>query len=124
MLFWNRTPPRGLTLGEEAAARAVFGDAVNGDPVSDRWIEDNDFVRIQNVIVGYTLPPAVTQRLRLTGAQRPRVYVNAQNLYTFTGYSGYDPEVLGFGNPLARGVDDGLIYPNARTVSFGVDLRF
>ena len=57
-------------------------------------------------------------------ANRPRVYVNLQNLYTFTGYSGFDPEVLGFGNPLSRGIDDGLIYPNPRTITVGLDLRF
>jgi hypothetical protein len=47
-----------------------------------------------------------------------------QNLYTFTRYSGYDPEVFGFGNPLERGVDNGFIYPNARQVTFGFDVRF
>jgi hypothetical protein len=50
--------------------------------------------------------------------------VNLQNLYTFTKYSGFDPEVLGFGDPLARGVDDGLIYPNPRTITLGLDVRF
>ena len=100
------------------------GAGSNGDFASDRWIENGDFVRVQNLVFGYTLPEGVAQRLRLAGANRPRVYVNAQNLFTFTGYSGYDPEVLGFGSPLARGIDDGLIYPNARTVSFGIDLRF
>jgi hypothetical protein len=50
--------------------------------------------------------------------------VNGQNLFTITNYSGYDPEVLGFGDPLARGIDDGLIYPNPRTVTVGVDVRF
>ncbi len=77
--------------------RAVFGDAVNGDPVSDRWLERGDFVRVQNLVLGLRLPQTVVQRLRLSGADRPRLYVNVQNLYTFTKYSGYDPEVLGFG---------------------------
>jgi TonB-linked SusC/RagA family outer membrane protein len=104
--------------------RAVFGDAVNGDPVSDRWLEKGDFVRVQNVVLGYTLPQGVLRRTRLTGANSPRLYVNLQNLYTFTNYSGFDPEVLGFGDPLARGIDDGLIYPNPRTVTFGLDVKF
>ena len=46
-----------------------------------------------------------------------------QNLHTFTSYSGWDPEILGLADPLARGIDDGRIYPNVRTVSFGLDLR-
>jgi hypothetical protein len=103
--------------------RAVFGDATNGDPASDRWIEDGDFVRVQNLVLGYTLPQRLVQRARLSGVNSPRLYVNLQNIYTFTNYSGYDPEV-GYGDPLARGIDDGLIYPNPRTVTLGVDLRF
>ncbi|HEY0780107.1 MAG TPA: hypothetical protein VGD56_19230, partial [Gemmatirosa sp.] len=88
------------------------------------FLESGNFVRIQNLIVGYTLPTDVAQRLRLNANSRPRIYFNVQNLATFTKYSGFDPEVVGFGDPLARGVDDGLIYPNPRTVTFGFDLRF
>jgi hypothetical protein len=58
----------------------------------------------------------------LQGSQ-PRIYFNVQNLHTFTDYTGWDPEVLGFGNPLGRGIDDGAIYPNVRTITFGIDLR-
>jgi len=104
--------------------RAVFGDAVNGDPASDRWLESGNFVRIQNVVLGYAIPQRLLSSMRISGTERPRVYVNLQNLYTFTKYSGYDPEVLGFGDPLARGVDDGLIYPNPRTITLGLDVRF
>jgi hypothetical protein len=104
--------------------RAVFGDAVNGNPATDRWLEDGDFVRIQNVELSYTLPQRLYQRARLGLANAPRVFVNAQNLYTFTRYSGYDPEVLGFGDPLARGIDDGFIYPNPRQFTLGFDVRF
>ena len=104
--------------------RAIWGGSENDFQASDRWIEDGDFVRVQNLVLGYTLSPGVAQRLRITGANRPRLYVNIQNLATFTGYSGFDPEVLGFGDPLARGIDDGLIYPNPRTITFGLDVRF
>jgi hypothetical protein len=104
--------------------RAVFGDATNGDPLSDRWLESGNFVRVQNIVLGYTLPDRLMRAVRLGGVERPRIYVNVQNVYTFTNYSGYDPEVLGFGDPLARGVDDGLIYPNPRTFTIGFDVRF
>ncbi|HET7457888.1 MAG TPA: SusC/RagA family TonB-linked outer membrane protein [Gemmatimonadaceae bacterium] len=107
--------------------RAVFGDAVNGDAITDRWLENGRFIRLQNLIVGYTLPPVFTQRLGLGSASStdpPRIYFNAQNLYTWTPYTGYDPDVLGFGEPLGRGIDDGYIYPTPRTITFGLDLRF
>jgi TonB-linked SusC/RagA family outer membrane protein len=116
--------PWSTTNTNTSTPRAVFGDAVNGDPQSDRWLEKGDFVRIQNVVLGYTLSERLLQRARITGASSPRLYVNLQNLYTFTKYSGYDPEVLGFGDPLARGIDDGLIYPNPRTITLGLDIRF
>ena len=104
--------------------RAVFGDAANSDPLSDYWLESGNFIRVQNVVLGYSLPQRFLQQARLGTANRPRIYVNLQNLYTFTSYTGYDPEVLGFGDPLARGVDDGLIYPNPRTITLGFDVRF
>jgi hypothetical protein len=104
--------------------RAVFGDAFNGDPVSDRWLESGNFVRLQNLILGYTLPTVFTERFGAGAVNSPRIYLNMQNLYTWTNYSGFDPEVVGFGDPLARGVDDGYIYPNPRTITFGLDFRF
>jgi TonB-linked SusC/RagA family outer membrane protein len=104
--------------------RAIFGPegAANGDPISDRWLESGNFVRVQNVILGYTLPSSLSQRLGL-GARGPRVYLNAQNLFTITNYSNWDPDVLGFNDPLARGVDDGFIYPNVRTITLGLELH-
>jgi TonB-dependent starch-binding outer membrane protein SusC len=82
---------------------------------------------VQNVVVGFRLPAALTRRFGAT-ATAPRVYLNVQNLYTFTNYTGWDPEVFGSdpsgrGNALARGVDAGRIYPQARTVTLGLDLR-
>lgn len=105
--------------------RAVIGaaGASNGRYNSDRWIEDGSYVRIQNLVFGYTLPANLAQRAGMPGG-RTRVYMNIQNLATFSDFSNWDPETLGFGDPLARGIDDGGIYPNPRTVSFGIDLRF
>lgn len=103
-----------------SAARAtsnVYG-------LSDRWLENGKFTRIQNIVLGYTLPQNVLQRLRIGSTRAPRIYVNAQNLYTFTGYTNWDPDVLGLGNALSRGEDDGTTYPTPRTVTFGLDVRF
>lgn len=90
---------------------------------SDRWLENGGFLRIQNIILGYRLPTSMTQRYLSGRDSEARVYLNLQNVYTFTRFSNWDPETLGFGNPLGRGIDDGRIYPNVRTVSFGIDLR-
>jgi TonB-linked SusC/RagA family outer membrane protein len=104
--------------------RAVFGaaGASNARPNTDRWIEDGSYLRIQNLVLGYALPGAVARRLGVSGTGS-RVYVNVQNLHTFTHFSNWDPEVLGDANALARGIDDGRIYPNPRTVTFGLDLH-
>ena len=106
----SRTTPRVLAVGHD-----------NGRFLSDRWIEDGGFLRVQNVVLGYALP--ATFASRVGGVSSARLYVSLQNVHTFTDYSGWDPEVLGFGNPLGRGVDDGRVYPNVRTMSFGIDLR-
>lgn len=113
---WTPTNPSTTT------PRAVFGaaGAANGDVVSDRWIEKGDYTRLQNLIIGYTLPQRLSQRF-YTGSTR--LYLNIQNVYTWTKYSNWDPEILGFGDPLARGIDDGFIYPNPRTFTVGLDLR-
>jgi TonB-linked SusC/RagA family outer membrane protein len=115
---WTPTNPSNTT------PRAVVGTAgaMNATLRSDRWIEDGNFLRIQNLMFGYTFPDKSLGRLGLN-ASRPRVYLNIQNLYTFTGYSGWDPEILGYGSPLGRGIDDGYIYPNVRTITVGLDLR-
>jgi hypothetical protein len=116
----SRTNPIALVSTNATAARA----ASNNYALSDRWLESGNFTRIQNLIVGYTLPQSAVQRLRLGGTQRPRVYVNVQNLYTFTNYTAWDPDVFGVGRPLARGEDDGMIYPTPRTMTLGLDVRF
>lgn len=111
------------TNASSTTPRAVFGaaGAANADPVSDRWLENGNFTRIQNIVIGYALPQMIAERVGASTASR--VYLNIQNLHTFTSYSNWDPEILGFGDPLARGIDDGFIYPNPRTVTIGLDLR-
>jgi hypothetical protein len=107
----SNTTPRALAVGSDNSILA-----------SDRWIEDGDFLRIQNLIIGYTLPTGFAGGLVRNDIQ-PRIYLNVQNLATFSGYSNWDPETIGNNDPLARGVDAGFIYPNVRTVTIGLDLR-
>ena len=102
--------------------RPVWGTAGNNNARAntDRWIEDGSYLRIQNLVLGYRLPTGLTRGFGVGGDSR--IYVNVQNVHTFTGYSNWDPEVLGFDDPLARGIDDGRIYPTPRTFTIGVDL--
>jgi TonB-linked SusC/RagA family outer membrane protein len=89
--------------------------------ISDRYVEDGSYVRIQNATFGFTLPQDVISRLKMS---RVRIYGSAQNLYTFTKYSGYDPEIGSFNqNPLLTGIDNGR-YPSPRTYSLGVNIEF
>ncbi len=86
---------------------------------SRRFIEDGSFVRIKNVTLGYTIP---TKTIKAISAIRISAGVN--NLYTFTKYSGYDPEINSYGdNPALFGVDLGG-YPNSRTYNFSLRCTF
>ncbi|GAB3541212.1 TonB-dependent receptor [Pontibacter brevis] len=99
--------------------RAVYGDPNNNRRTSDRWLEDGSYVRLKNIVLGYNLPTSLTERIHL---QRARVFVQSQNLLTFTDYSGFDPEVNTFsGSNTALGTDF-LVYPQARTITFGVNI--
>lgn len=99
--------------------RAVLGSG-NNNRISSRWISDGDYLRIQRVTLGYALP------LNLTTVRRARIYVQAENLYTFTGYPGYDPEVgardTATGDQ-SRGIDTGQ-YVKPRAFRVGVNLDF
>lgn len=89
--------------------------------MSDRWIEDGSYTRIQNIRLGYTFPTTLLQKIRI---QKLRLYVNAQNIYTITNYSGYDPEIGAFNqDPLLQNVDMGR-YPTPRVITFGLDVDF
>ncbi|HEY0038860.1 MAG TPA: SusC/RagA family TonB-linked outer membrane protein, partial [Longimicrobium sp.] len=105
--------------------RLVFGreGASNARANSDRWLEDGSYLRVQNVVLGYQIPASLTERIGVSTGQGTRVYLNIQNVHTFTGFSNWDPEIRGFDTPLSRGIDDGRIYPNPRTFTIGLDLN-
>ena len=99
--------------------RVTFSDNnLNGKTVSDFYIQDGSFVRLRNITLGYSLPKNITDAIRLT---KLRLYVSAENLYTFTRYTGYDPEIGGgvFDNGIDRG-----IYPQPRTIMTGINVTF
>ena len=93
----------------------------NDQWVSTLYMEDADYFRIQNITLGYNF-----SKLWKSGPfSQLRLYVQAQNLYTFTGYSGVDPEIGSSGgkDSWARGIDVGL-YPQARTFIVGASIKF
>ncbi|WP_298141141.1 TonB-dependent receptor [Flavobacterium sp.] len=89
--------------------------------ISDRYVEDGSYLRVQNLTFGYNLPQDLVSVIKMS---RVRLYASVQNLYTFTKYSGYDPEIGSFNqSPLLSGIDNGR-YPSPRTFSFGVNVEF
>lgn len=106
--------------GNGKVPRANARTTGNNNAVSSRWVEDGSYLRIQNVSLGYRLPKSVIDRLKL---QQVRIYASVQNLYTWTKYLNYNPEVSNYEGPLTGGVDYGS-YPLARTVTFGINIGF
>jgi TonB-dependent starch-binding outer membrane protein SusC len=95
-------------------------DDIN-NAISSRHIEDGSYLRIQNVTLGYSLPSDIISKLKLS---RLRIYASGQNLYTFTKYKGYDPEVGSYNqDALLSGVDNGR-YPVPRQITFGFNVEF
>lgn len=82
--------------------------------VSSRFVEDGAYLRLKTLQIGYSLPRDIIRKAHFN---RVRFYVSANNLFTITNYTGYDPEVSNYG------VDFGN-YPQARSFTFGVNLDF
>ena len=101
--------------------RYATSDNNRNNRMSDRFIEDGSYLRIQNVSLSYTIPPVFTRRYRV---EKLRLYVNAQNVWTFTNYSGYDPEIGAFNQDSRRQNIDMGRYPSPRVFTMGIDLNF
>ena len=127
--IYNNTANAFFTAGSLANGRNVVRDVVgngedpfNAPDVSTRFLEKGDFLRLQNVTLGYNVPGS------LGILEGLRVFVTGQNLFVITDYSGQDPEVSinkplpGVGVPSA-GIDY-TPYPRATTITFGVNATF
>ena len=103
--------------------RPSIQDPNDNDRLSTRYIEDGSYLRVKNITLGYTFPKTVLQKVKIDNV---RVYMNIQNLYTFTKYTGFDPEVGAStqdSSGLTFGVDNGR-YPSPMTCSFGLNITF
>ncbi|MFT3822809.1 MAG: TonB-dependent receptor [Chitinophagaceae bacterium] len=85
-------------------------------PLSDRYLEDGSFLRCKNMSLGYTFS--------MKGISKIRAYISANNLFTITNYTGYDPEVGSFGNSNTQFGVDNIVYPASRSFLFGAQVTF
>jgi len=88
----------------------------NFSNTSSYFVEDGSFLKVRNIQLGYELPKSILSKLNMSKA---RVYISAENVLTFTKYSGIDPEVSG--DNTSRGIDYDA-YPQARTINIGIEL--
>jgi len=106
--------------------RAVSSDPNQNARPSTRFVEDGSYLRLKNVMLGYNIPDARLQSMTNGVVKGFRIYVSAQNVLTFTKYSGFDPEV---GNrqvntsSLTNGID-AAVYPQPHAYQVGIQANF
>ena len=101
--------------------RITLNDPNGNGRISNRFVEDGSYLRIQNVSLSYDLPEKIFEKSVFS---KIRLYANVQNLYTFTKYSGFDPALGNLDqNITLSGIDLGR-YPVPRTTSIGMNLEF
>jgi len=111
---WSESNPDGKY------PRVTTNDTNNNTRPSDFYVEDASYLRMRNIQLGYTIPPSIVKKAKLSSL---RIYVSADNLLTVTSYSGFDPEAGTSGWILDTGIDKGF-YPLMKAVSGGLTLSF
>ncbi len=127
-----------LNNGDANTTRDYFDRAMSGEAprvgnnsnreISSRFVEDGSYIRLKNIALGYNLPADLIQNI---GVQNIRLGISAQNLLTFTNYSGLDPEVNYFGasgdnntsSNTVQGFDFGN-YPTVQSITFNLNVKF
>jgi TonB-dependent starch-binding outer membrane protein SusC len=104
--------------GDVGFPRIVYSSTLNSLTQTDRWIEDGSFIRLKNLSIGYNIPKNIISRISI---EQCRLSFSAQNILTFTKYSGLDPEFSG--SLYARGMDSAG-YPNVKGLTFGLNITF
>ncbi len=94
----------------------------NNFRLSDFYLEDGSYLRVRNIQIGYNIPERI---LSMAAIKKMRAYLSFDNIFTFTNYSGPEPEVVNgwYGHPLAGGIDAG-VYPQSKTYSAGLSVTF
>ena len=115
------TDPAELAAMNQGKSVASWHDNQEGNKYIHSWaVEDASFLRLSNVTLGYTFPKQLIKKIKLSNL---RVYATGNNLFTWTPYTGFDPEVSNMRSPLTPGVDFGS-YPRSRSFIFGVNIAF
>ncbi|WEK69500.1 MAG: TonB-dependent receptor [Candidatus Chryseobacterium colombiense] len=123
---WRWFDDAGNKVTDPTALAALNANTTGWTPPAGAYflhsyaIEDGSFLRLNNVTIGYSLSKEFTKQLGLTNF---RLYFTMNNVFTVTGYSGYDPEANTRRNPLTPGVDYAA-YPRSRFILSGVDITF
>jgi hypothetical protein len=107
--------------GDGFMPRAIRSNHAYAFSSSSHFLFDSSFTRIKNVNLSYKLPGSLVSKLSLVSAA---VYIDVNNLHTFTNYPGYDPESSTSGDNVVNAGIDYLTYPLPRTYTFGVQLTF
>ncbi len=101
--------------------RQDYADPAGNRRFSNRWIEDGSYLRCKNLTLGYTFSNGLLNKISVKSA---RIFTTAQNLFTITNYSGYDPEASAFNSGVTNiGIDQGT-YPQYRAFTFGINVGF
>ncbi len=120
----NGTNRPAAYITESGVPRNIaVSNSQNGEQlISDFHIKDGSFLRIKNISLGFNFPE---DALKAMGAKQARVYVSGQNLFTFTKYTGMDPEIgqNNINSPLNIGIDQGF-FPQARQFLLGFNFKF
>jgi hypothetical protein len=118
--YWRLKDPSDPSLGgtTNKYPRPTVADYNDNLRMSQRWLQDGAYLKIQNVQLGYSFSPSILNKI--PGVTGLRVYISSQNLFTLTKYEGYDPDI-GNDGLFYRGLDGGS-YPSPRTFLAGVTL--
>lgn len=110
--------------------RAVWGDPANNRRASDRWIEDGSFARLKNLLIAYNFGQKAVEKMKINSL---KLFLQTQNLFTWTKYQGFDPEVSTYSvtspssnssnTNTAQGTDF-LTFPQPRIITFGINAGF
>lgn len=123
---WRWFNDQGVKVTDPSSLAALNANTTMWTPPQGNYIlhsyaiEDGSFLRLNNVTIGYSLPKGSLEAL---GIKNFRLYATVNNLFTITGYDGYDPEASTRRNPLTPGVDYAA-YPRSRFILTGVDITF
>ena len=100
---------------------AVLGDPDGNSRTSTRWVEDGSYIKLREVTLSYTFPSRWIKKMKVSNL---KIYTQGRNLYTWTDYTGYDPEVNSqVRDPLAQNIDYGT-YPQVKTFIAGMNISF